>query len=148
MGSIGGVAAAIPRVAVAVYLLKGNTLLLGRRKSPVGHSFALPGGHLEFGETFEECASREVKEETSLNIEKTEFLTVTNNISLQGPNPYHYVTAFVRSMAAEPQQVPQNLEPDKCDGWDWYPWDNLPSPLFDPLQKMINSGFNPFPPGD
>jgi 8-oxo-dGTP diphosphatase len=46
---------------------------------------------------------------------------------------------------ADPEQVPQNLEPEKCYGWDWFAWDNLPNPLFLPLEKMVKSGFNPFP---
>lgn len=40
-----------PKVAVVVFLLKGNKVLLGRRRSSVGSdTFALPGGHLEFGQ--------------------------------------------------------------------------------------------------
>lgn len=42
--------APVPRVAVVVFLLRGKDLLLGRRRSSIGDStFALPGGHLEFG---------------------------------------------------------------------------------------------------
>ncbi|PON35377.1 Mutator [Parasponia andersonii] len=141
-------AAPVPRVAVVVFLLRGKTVLLGKRCSSVGQStFALPGGHLEFGESFEICAAREVKEETGLDICKIEFLTVTNNVFLQEPKPSHYVTVFMRASLGDPQQVPQNLEPDKCDGWDWYAWDNLPKPLFWPLEKMVLSGFDPFPVG-
>ncbi|XP_015577991.2 nudix hydrolase 1 [Ricinus communis] len=137
----------IPRVAVVVFLLKGKSVLLGRRRSSVGDStFALPGGHLEFGESFEECGAREVKEETGLEITKIEYLTATNNVFLeQQPKPSHYVTIFLRAVSADSDQVAQNLEPDKCYGWGWYEWDNLPEPLFWPLEKMVLSGFNPFP---
>lgn len=42
--------APVPKVGVAVFLLKGKKLLLGRRLSAIGNrTFALPGGHLEFG---------------------------------------------------------------------------------------------------
>ncbi|XP_073304019.1 nudix hydrolase 1 [Primulina huaijiensis] len=136
-----------PRVAVVVFLLKGNKVLLGRRLTPVGrHTFALPGGHLEFGESFEECAAREVKEETGLDISKIEYLTVTNNVYSKNPsNPLHIVAVFMRAIQAEPTQVAQNLEPEKCESWDWYDWKNLPRPLFGPLQAMADNGFNPFP---
>ncbi|XP_057447941.1 nudix hydrolase 1 [Lotus japonicus] len=138
----------VPRVAVVVFLLKGRSVLLGRRRSAVGNStFALPGGHLEFGESFEECAAREMKEETGLEIGKAaELLTVTNNVMLEQPKKCHYVTVFMRVVVdAAADQVPQNLEPEKCDGWDWYDWDHLPHPLFGPLHKMVSSGFHPFP---
>ncbi|KAH9625064.1 hypothetical protein KSS87_010554 [Heliosperma pusillum] len=135
-----------PQVAVVVFLLKQNKVLLGRRRSSVGNStFALAGGNLEFGESFEECAAREVKEETGLDIAEIELLTVTNNVFLEAPKPLHYVTVFMRAVPADLDQVPQNIEPEKCDGWDWYAWDDLPKPLFWPLEKMVNSGFNPFP---
>ncbi|KAK9750516.1 hypothetical protein RND81_02G202300 [Saponaria officinalis] len=140
------VPAPAPKVAVVVFLLNQNKVLLGHRRSSVGHStFALAGGNLEFGESFEECASREVKEETGLEITNLELLTVTNNIFHDAPKPLHYVTVFMRAVPVDPNQVPLNLEPEKCDGWDWYAWDDLPTPLFWPLENMVNSGFNPFP---
>ncbi|CAN8236115.1 unnamed protein product [Cochlearia groenlandica] len=141
-------AAPIPKVAVVVFVVKGTTVLLGRRRSIIGNStFALPGGHLEFGESFEECGEREVKEETGLEIENTTLLTVTNNVfkEEEGKPCSHYVTVFMRAKLVDENQIPKNLEPEKCQGWDWYDWfDNLPTPLFWPLEKMVQSGFNPF----
>ncbi|XP_058091719.1 nudix hydrolase 1 isoform X3 [Magnolia sinica] len=139
--------AAVPQVGVVAFVITGKSILLGKRRSvaTANNVFAPPGGHLEFGESFEECAAREVKEETGLDIEKIEFLTVTNNVFLDQPKPAHYVTVFMRSVLADPTQVPKNIEPEKCEGWDWYDWKNLPNPLFAPLEKMVRSGFNPFP---
>ncbi|GAU34379.1 hypothetical protein TSUD_217190 [Trifolium subterraneum] len=138
-----------PRVAVVVFLLKDRSILLGRRRSSVGDAtFALPGGNLEFGESFEECAAREVKEETGLDLgqNKIEYLTVTNNVFLEQPKKCHYVTIFMRVVLdAQEKQIVQNLEPEKCDGWDWFDLENLPQPLFWPLEKMLKGGFNPFP---
>lgn len=50
----------------------------------------------------------------------------------------------MRAVVADPEQTPINLEPEKCDGWDWYDWDNLPKPLFAPLETVVLHGFNPF----
>lgn len=109
-------------------------------------TFALQtqNGIFEAAESFEECASREVKEETGLDIEKVEILTVVNTIQSAGPIPSHFVTIIVRAVLSHPNQIPVNVEPDKCDGWAWYEWSNLPDPLFRPLEVLVKSGFNPF----
>ncbi|KAJ0095926.1 hypothetical protein Patl1_16533 [Pistacia atlantica] len=144
----------VPRVGVAVFVLRGKTVLLGRRRSSIRRLylcssrrpsrvwFTLMADRIR--ESFEECAARELKEETGLDIQKTDFLTATNTI-FKEPKPAQYVTIFMRAMLDNPQQVPQTLEPDKCYGWDWYNWEDLPNPLFWPLEKMVQSGFNPFP---
>ncbi|XP_061993284.1 geranyl diphosphate phosphohydrolase-like [Rosa rugosa] len=67
-------------------------------------------------ESFEECATREVKEETGLDIDKLEFLTFTNNLFLDKAKPYHYVVISMRAVLADHPQ-PQNTEPDFCGGW-------------------------------
>ncbi|ONK66258.1 uncharacterized protein A4U43_C06F5850 [Asparagus officinalis] len=134
-----------PRVAVAAFILKGSSVLLGKRLSEIGKdTFALPGGRLEFGESFEECASREVKEETGLDIQKIEVMTVVNSVQPDAQRPSHFVTVIVRAVLSDPGQIPVNVEPDKCSGWAWHEWDSLPDPLFKPLEVLVSSGFNPF----
>ncbi|XP_057809952.1 nudix hydrolase 1-like [Salvia miltiorrhiza] len=133
-------------VGVQVFLLNGNKVLMGRRRTAIGDGhFALPGGHLEFGESFEECAYREVKEETGLEISGMEILTITNNVIME-PRAMHLVAVMMRAALAHPNQQPLNVEPLKCDGWDWYDWDHLPNPLLLTLQTAILGGLNPFPP--
>jgi hypothetical protein len=33
----------------------------------------------------------------------------------------------------------QNLEPDKCEGWDWYDLNNLPSPLYGTMPQYLEA---------
>ncbi|XP_075496079.1 nudix hydrolase 1-like [Primulina tabacum] len=132
-------------VGVGVFLLKGTKVLLGRRRTAVGFgTFALPGGHLEFGESFEGCAVREVKEETGLDITGMELVTVTNNV-LSEPKSVQLIAVLLRAVLSDSDQTPINLEPEKCDGWDWYDWDHLPRPLFPPLETVVLRGINPLP---
>ncbi|KAK8970153.1 Nudix hydrolase 1 [Platanthera guangdongensis] len=134
-----------PQVAVAVFVLKSSSILLGLRLSAVGHgTFALPGGRLEFGETWEDCAAREVKEETGMDVSRVETLTVVNDVIRHGPNPTHFVTIIVRAELVDVGQAPANMEPDKCGGWAWYEWSQLPDPLFEPLGDLVRGGFDPF----
>lgn len=58
-------------------------------------TWALPGGHIEFGESFETCATREVFEETGLHIkaDSVRFLTATNDV--MASEHKHYVTIFM-----------------------------------------------------
>mgnify|MGYP000350835023 CR=1 FL=1 len=56
-----------PRVGLAAVVVKKGEILLGKRIAKVGDAtWAPPGGHLEYGESVEACASRELLEETAL----------------------------------------------------------------------------------
>ncbi len=57
----------IPLVGVGVIVIRNGGILLGKRIGSHGAgTWALPGGHLEYAERIEDCAAREVLEETGL----------------------------------------------------------------------------------
>ena len=83
-------------------------VLLSRRKSSAGAgTWALPGGHLELGESFEQCAVREAREETGLELREVKVVAVNN--AVDAPSKYHYVVFFLRGVASSTEPV--NLVP-------------------------------------
>ncbi|HJD56205.1 MAG TPA: NUDIX hydrolase [Rickettsia endosymbiont of Pyrocoelia pectoralis] len=126
-----------PRVGIGIILFNSkNEILLGRRISSHGEStYGNPGGHLEFGETFEECVIREVLEETNLIIENPQFLAVTNDIFEEEQK--HYVSIFLKAHCLNEDQL-ENLEPHKVESWQWFSLDKLPDNLFPPLKQLID----------
>eukprot|EP00238_Polyblepharides_amylifera_P007328 CAMPEP_0196586064 /NCGR_PEP_ID=MMETSP1081-20130531/53002_1 /TAXON_ID=36882 /ORGANISM="Pyramimonas amylifera, Strain CCMP720" /LENGTH=115 /DNA_ID=CAMNT_0041907815 /DNA_START=205 /DNA_END=552 /DNA_ORIENTATION=+ len=114
-----------------------------RKGSHGSGEYALPGGHLEFGENWDECAVREVEEETGLklDISRVKFAAVNNFVIPEIQK--HYVTIIMRTDVPADAQ-PQNLEPQKLEEWLWVKWNGIPEPIFKPLSLLIESGYNPF----
>ncbi len=114
------------RVGVGVMVFKDGKVLLGRRKNSHGDGeYAFPGGHLEYMETFEECARRETLEECGLEIENIRFLFLAN-VRQYAPKHYTHITVVADWKSGEPVV----LEPDKRLEWAWFDVNNLPSPMF------------------
>ena len=118
------------KVGVGVWLFnEKGWFLLGKRLSKHGTgTWAPPGGHLEFGETPEQCASRELFEETGLKVSANEFnfFGITNDFF--NDENKHYVTLHYKVNAIN--TVPKICEPDKCETWKWFDFATLPKPLF------------------
>ena len=88
-----------PKVGVGVMILKDGKVLMHKRKGTHGGGeFALPGGHLEYMESFEDCVRREVREEAGILIKNIRFLRILN-LKLYAPK--HYVDlGFVADWAS------------------------------------------------
>ena len=121
--------------------------LIGKRINSHGAgTWATPGGHLEFGETPEMCAAREVLEETGLKVTNIRFLTATNDF--MPVDNKHFVTLFVVCVREDDREEPEVLEPHKCEAWEWASWEdvkqeaeaesgNAEKKLFTPLSNLI-----------
>lgn len=129
-----------PKVGVGVIVIKDSKVLLGKRKGAHGEgSWAFPGGHLEFNESLEECANREVMEETGITIKNIRKVTYTNDIfPAEGK---HYITCYVK--ADYDSGEVQIMEPNKCEEWRWFEWNKFPEAIFIPLQNLLKENINP-----
>jgi 8-oxo-dGTP diphosphatase len=133
-----------PYVGMGILVQRGNQILLGKRRGSHGAGYyAAPGGHLEYGESFELAVRREVREETGLEITNLRLLAVGNYLftrpaqARQEAGQRHYVD--VDFVCEAPVGEAQLREPDKCEGWAWYTLGALPEPLFIVTQRMIES---------
>jgi len=126
------------RVGIGVFVIKDGKFLLLQRKAAHGEgTWSLPGGHMEFGESFEDTSKREVREETGLEITNVHFGAVMNNIFTDKNR--HYVSVWTVSNWKSGKEY--IAEPDKCSEMGWYTFDTLPSPLFLPWEQFLESEF-------
>jgi len=125
-----------PAVGVAIFMWNENQqFILGKRKGAhAAGTWALPGGHVEAGESLETCCIREAKEETGLDIDHVQPMTFTNDIFPEDDK--HYVTLYFMARVVGGEL--KTREEDKCEGWKLFTLDDeMPTPLFGELGSII-----------
>jgi len=138
--NIKGFMADKPQVGTAIIITKGDKVLLMKRKGPHGgETWSTPGGHLEFGESPEDCAAREAKEEVGLDVTELRFRCLTNDVFEETGK--HYITIWMEGKAAGEPFLAAEEEVDEIG---WFAWDVLPQPLFLPLHHLVQE--NSYPP--
>jgi len=119
-------------------IFRDGKVLLGKRKGSHGAGeYCFPGGHLEYMESIEECARRETREECGCEIDNVRFHLLYN---MKTYAPKHYV--HIGMIADWKNNEPVNNEPDRCEGWEWYDLDRLPSPIFDACLVALDAWKN------
>ncbi len=121
-------------------LLRGGKVLLGFRNPDYKKAgselhgegtWTMPGGKLHFGETLEQCARREVLEETGITLGVMTIARVGNDIV----HDAHYVT--IGFLCTDFKGEAKVMEPEKITKWEWFPLDRLPTPMYVPSEKIV-----------
>jgi len=123
----------MPKAGAGALIFRDDKLLMAKRKSKLGNgTWGTGGGHLEFGESPEQCVKREAKEEFGIEIKDVKFLCVCNIVKYGK----HYVDI---GFTATTNEEPKIMEPEKFEAVGWFSLDNLPEPLFEAVRLHLVS---------
>jgi 8-oxo-dGTP diphosphatase len=124
----------VPRVGVGAMIVRDGQVLMARRMSGQRSGwFGWIGGKLEFGETLQQCARREAREEAGIEITNLRLLCISSIIV----EDQHWIDVeFLADIAAG---EPHAAAPDELIDWAWYPIDDLPGPIFEPADLALRS---------
>lgn len=110
-------------VAVHLVLVQDDQVLLAKRFN-TGYEdgkFSVPAGHVDEGESSLSAMVREAEEEVAITIQKEdlEFGHVMHRRGNRESVDFFFV-------CRKWQGTPKINEPDKCDGIEWFPINQLP----------------------
>lgn len=122
------------KVGVGAVIIKDGFILLAKRKGSHGEGcYGSVGGHVEFGEDLVEAVKREAMEELGVKLKEVEFICCMNLKKYSK----HYVD--IEFLAQIESGEPSICEPEKIESVGWYPLDQLPEPLFKPVEIVLHA---------
>ena len=81
-----------PEAVVGAFMFNNKGEMLFVKSPKQFNKFTCPGGHIEFGESFEQALEREVKEETNLDVKDISFVNVHEGVFSEGlPEKRHLI---------------------------------------------------------
>lgn len=119
-----------PIAADVIIEIDSQIVLIERRNYPFG--WAIPGGFVDFGETVEQAAVREMREETSLTVELVDLLGIYSRPD-RDPRGQTISVVYVGRASGKPRAG------DDATGAALFDPDKPPSPLaFDHAQILAD----------
>ena len=125
----------------ASYLIlrRGDDVLLSRRQGTGWRDgyWSLPAGHVEAGESAIAACVREAAEEIGVVVRPDDLvpLCTVHRTGGTGQQVDERVDFFFATEVWSGE--PTNLEPDKCAELAWFALKDLPSPVVDPVDKVL-----------
>ena len=131
----GGYKNPIPTVDIIIQM-NSRILLVKRKNEPFRGYMAIPGGFVNEGETVEDAAKREVKEETSLNIELIDILGVYSDPK-RDPRGHNMSTVFIGKISTIRNGRIEAFAPDDALELQWMDLKMIPDEKFEFDHKNI-----------
>ena len=110
---------------------KARVLLIERGDEPYKGHWAIPGGFLNMDETTEQCAIRELEEETGLRIDKVQQIGAYSKVD-RDPRGRTISVAYL-AIVDSPKEVKGQDDAAKAE---WFPINDLPQLAFDHYDIM------------
>ena len=111
-----------------------KVLLIQRGFEPYKGCWAFPGGFMEMDETTEECAIRELQEETGLKLDSMVQVGAYSKVD-RDPRGRTITIAYL-AIVDEPLSV---IAQDDAAMAEWFPTNNLPTLAFDHDEIMTDA---------
>ena len=102
-----------------------SVLLIERANEPFKGCWAFPGGFMEMDEDAEDCAKRELKEETGMEVRSLEYLGTFSEVNR---DPRGRTITIAYYAVVEKSDV---IGADDASQARWFPIDSIPSLAFD-----------------
>ncbi len=134
-----------PLLAACTAIWRDDKILLARRSAaPNSGTWAMPGGLVEVGETLEQAAIREVREETALELSNVVFNRF-HEIILRDDD-HRVERHFVLAMFVTICETGTAIAGDDAAAVDWFTIDQLPSlPLTGQTDLFVRESLNLLP---
>ena len=124
--------------AVYIVILRSNAVLLQKRYRTgyLDGYYDLPSGHVERGETIKECCVRELREETSLIVERHDLRLIHVYQNFANPDNPSFGYIF---LAEKWSGEPAIQEKEKCDDMKFFALDKLPGKTVAQVKEALKN---------
>lgn len=128
------------RIRIAVVIPKDDEILLVRHVKGNRQYWLIPGGGIDFGETIEDCARRELKEETNKDIKLLKLLFVSESVSKEYDR--HLVNLFFLGHVFNPDEPLEVKGDERVHEARYVPVDKLGEiELHPPVATFLKKAF-------